>query len=76
MSSPQLPTLKLRAGCMAITLLVLAGLCTAQYSAPASEALPVLSSNTGCRIEPYVDTCGLPLYLANFQASSQAHPPD
>jgi hypothetical protein len=33
---------------------------------PQSE-LSVLSSNTPCRMIPHATTCGLPLYLANFQ---------
>jgi hypothetical protein len=33
---------------------------------PQSE-LSVLSSNTPCRMIPQATTCGLPLYLANFQ---------
>lgn len=34
---------------------------------PQSEALSVLSVNTPCRMVPQLTTCGLPLYLANFQ---------
>ena len=53
-----------------IAMILLARQCTAQeIYPPTSEVLPVLSVNTPCRIEPEVQTCGLPLYLANFQVS-------
>ena len=44
----------------------------APFAEPQSEALAILSPNTPCRIVPYITTCGLPLYLANFQVSCDA----
>jgi hypothetical protein len=32
-----------------------------------ASSLPVLATNTPCRFKPKSDTCGLPLFLANFQ---------
>ena len=34
-----------------------------------TSPLPVLATNTPCRMKPEVETCGLPLFLANWQVS-------
>jgi len=31
------------------------------------SSLPVLATNTPCRFDSEIDSCGLPLFLANFQ---------
>ena len=60
-----------------------AGCCLAQAQSPAAESLSVIATNDfTCRMEPQLDYCGLPLYLANFQVisgvgtASCSFPPD
>jgi len=36
-------------------------------TSPTASSLPILATNTPCRFKPELDTCGLPLFLANFQ---------
>ena len=68
---------------LTVLFFVAAGCCLAQAQSPAAESLSVIATNDfTCRMEPQLDYCGLPLYLANFQVisgvgtASCSFPPD
>ena len=59
------------AGVCAWLLVCLLNAAPGRAQAPASEARPLLSTNTPCRMTPKLDTCGLPVHLANFQVRAR-----